>query len=318
MDIKDIGGEFGLIARITDRNVPLGTKVAVGDDCAVLPYDDIHDLIVTTDMLIEGTHFRLNWSTPEQVGIKAMESNVSDIASMGGVPKWAFVSLGLKKDTSVESIESIYQGMKTSCKRHDFHIIGGDTTHGDVMVINVTILGLVKKDKAVLRSTANIGDLVCVTGDLGKSEAGLQLQVSGKYGDTKPHLEPVARSKWGETLSTYASAMIDVSDGVASDLGHICEESGVGAVVNIKDVPIAATTRNAAKKVGQDPLQWALGGGEDFELLFTIQEENVKELEQTNVKFTIIGKICEKAEGVSLVTPDGNVPLKGGYDHFKR
>jgi len=311
-EIKDIG-EFGLIDRLKERiGEDEGVVKGIGDDCAVLEDRENYQLL-TTDMLVSGDHFNREWQSPWQIGWKSIVVNVSDIASMGGVPKWALVSMALPDDVSVEYIDQIFGGMIDASDEYDLSIIGGDTTHGDLLVMNVALIGEVKKEDLCMRSDAEVGDMICVSGDVGKSWAGLELLRAGEDGYTDFYLEPYCRLDISGKLAPIVNAMIDVSDGVASEVGHICEESGVGAEVYKDKIPISDKTKEAGKILGKDPMFWALSGGEDFELLFTIDEEKIDSID--GIDYTKIGKITKS--GMFLADEDGEKSeLKGGYDHF--
>ncbi|MFH0860626.1 MAG: thiamine-phosphate kinase [Candidatus Altiarchaeota archaeon] len=315
LKIRDIGGEFKLIDRETRRFTDDNVVVGVGDDCAVLKGRGAKYLLLTTDMLVEEDHFSLRWHTPYQVGMKAVEVNVSDIAAMGGLPKYMLISLCLTPQTTVEFVDELYKGMNWVCKKYGVRIIGGDTTHGEKVVINITMTGEVEKSRLSLRSDAKAGDLVCVTGDLGKSTAGLELLKAGKKGYTLAHLEPKARLDEAREISKYCNAMIDVSDGLAPDLGHICDESKVGVEVYKEKIPVSEKTVEAASQLGADPVEYALRGGEDFELVFTIPEEDLKKI-KAKLPITVIGRITSKKEKL-LILDKRIIPLGGGYDHFK-
>jgi len=312
MNIKDIGGEFALIDRVTRRG---GAIVGIGDDAAVLKYTDKRYQLLTTDMLCEGDHFNLQWSTPKQVGMKSMEVNVSDIAAMGGLPTYAAISLSLRPDTSVEFMDAFYEGLYESADRHGVKIVGGDTTHASIMVVNVALMGVVEKERLSLRSHAKRGDLICVTGDLGKSMAGLELLKAGVPGDTKAHLEPKCRLKEARIIGKHCNAMIDVSDGLASEVNHICKESGVGGIVFRKMIPLSKSTVESAIKLCKDPYNYALNGGEDYELIFTIPEKDLKKV-KVNCPITVVGEILADKEGVKIESGGSKTALKGGYDHF--
>lgn len=311
-EIKDLG-EFGLIDRLKEKIADgEGVVKGIGDDCAVLEGDHDYTLL-TTDMLVSGDHFNRDWQSAWQIGWKSIVVNVSDIASMGGVPKWALVSMALPDDVSVEYVDEIFEGMVDASEEYDLSIIGGDTTHGDLLVINVALIGEVEKENLCMRGDAEVGDVICVSGDVGKSWAGLELLRAGKKGYTDFYLEPYCRLDISREIAPLVNAMIDVSDGVASEVGHICEESGVGAEVYEDKIPISDKTKEAAETLGKDPMFWALSGGEDFELLFTIKEDKMDNIE--GVDYTIIGRITES--GMFLVDGDGEKSeLKGGYDHF--
>ncbi len=315
--MTDIGelGEFGLLDRLTGNiRTDAGMIKGIGDDTAVLVAGEgVHEL-VTTDMLVSGDHFSLDWHSPRQIGWKSMIVNVSDIAAMGGLPDYALVSMALPDDTQVEFLDDLFKGMLEAAERYGFTIIGGDTTHGDQLVVNVVMLGHVETNSLCLRDGALVGDIVCLTGDLGKSWAGLELLRAGKQGYTDFYLKPDCRLETARKLAPYVNAMIDVSDGLASEVNHICRESGVGAEIYLKDVPISKRTVETGKKLGKDPMKWALSGGEDFELLYTVSQEQYEKIKDTEpIK---IGKITE--DGVYIIDDNKKSPLTGGYDHFKR
>ncbi len=324
MLISKIGGEFELIKRIAGKKIK-DARVAkgIGDDAAVLRYESGKYLLFASDMLVENNHFRIGWHSPRQIGKKLMESNVSDIVAMGGVPKYALVSLALKKETSVEFVEELYRGLHASAARHGVAIVGGDTTRGMEYAFNVALIGEVEKSFLRLRSGAKVGDLICVTGDLGKSAAGLR--VLEKYGRPvarikkyiKRHLEPVARSaEECRIIAKNASAMVDVSDGLASEVRHICEESGVGARIEWKGIPVSKTTTEAAKMTESSPQELALYGGEDFEIVFTISAKNLKKLRKKFKDFSVVGEVLPKKKGIYLVKNGKHIPLGRGFDHF--
>lgn len=319
MKIADIGGEFALIRRLTGvRQSDPAIVKGVGDDCAVLEYTPEKYLLVTVDMMVENDHFSLAWHTPFQVGSKLMESNVSDIISMGGTPRWAFISLALTPSTDVEFMDAFYEGLYDSAGRHKVALIGGDTTHGRNLVVNLAILGDVDKDFVRLRSHAVPGDLICATGDLGKSQAGLKLLLNGRSdGYLKGHLEPRCRMEWeGKAIARHARAMIDVSDGLASEVRHICEESGTGAGIYWEKIPVSRDTREAAALVSGVPEEYALYGGEDFELVFTIPEENISALREEFTDFTVVGEVLPREEGIFILREGHKEEMKKGYDHF--
>ncbi len=313
-DIRELG-EFGLLERLTGNiRTDAGIIKGIGDDTAVLVAGEGDHELVTTDMLVSGDHFNTDWHSPWQIGWKSMIVNVSDIAAMGGLPDYALVSMALPDDIQVESLDEVFKGMLKACEKYGFTIIGGDTTHGDQLVINVVMLGHVEKNSLRLRSDAHEGDIICLTGDLGKSWAGLELLRAGKEGYTDFHLRPDCRLETARKLAPYVNAMIDVSDGLASEVNHICRESRLGAEIILEDIPISERTIETGKKLGKDPMEWALSGGEDFELLYTVSEEQYEKIKST--KPIMIGKITEK--GVYIIDHNKKSPLTGGYDHFKR
>ncbi len=322
MNIKDIGGEFALIKRVCADISRDSVVVGIGDDCAVLEGNEEDYLLVTTDMLVDKDHFRRDWYTPYQIGRKAMEANVSDIAAMGGRVETAFIALSLTKDINVEFMEEFYSGMKDSCQKHGFVIAGGDTTHGELFVVTITLLGKVKKTELCLRSHAKPGELICVSGDIGKSWAGLELFLAAHKPQNalqkkaiNDHLEPFCRMDIAANLAPYVSAMIDVSDGLASEVNHICDMSKTGAEVFKEKIPLSPSTREAGRVLGKDPYHWALSGGEDFQLIFTVPEDNFEKI--AHLEPVVVGRVLEEDKGRWLVLKDETrQPLEGGYDHF--
>lgn len=335
MRVRDIG-EFGLIARIA-RALPApgaGVVVGIGDDVAVLHTDGTHYLLATCDIQVEGVHFLRDKITPRQLGRKVVAINVSDIAAMGGLPRSLLVSLVLPKDTEVAFVDGLYEGMQEECTRWGAEIVGGNMAHSpDGIIVDVFLLGDVEPEHLLRRSGARVGDQVLVTGTLGDSAAGLALLLHPDARCTDEHrqwvlgrhLTPTPRLYEGRVIarSRMATAMIDVSDGLASDIGHICEMSAVGVRLRAGALPISGAARAVAEAVGADVQDWALFGGEDYELLFTAPPDRATELarqvsEETGTPVTVIGEITPPDEGMTLVRRDGSaVPLKkGGWDHF--
>jgi thiamine-monophosphate kinase len=267
-------------------------------------------------MLVCGDHFRLDWMTPKQVGAKAVEANVSDIASMGGLPKYALVSIALPEDAEIEMVGELYAGMRKAAAKYGLEIVGGNTTHSRTMTIDLSIIGFVEKDRLTLRSGAKVGDLICTTGDLGKSTAGLELLRARKKGYTQYYKNPKCRLREARKIAEHANSMIDVSDGLASEVGHICKMSGVGAEVYAEKIPISAKTRAAARAVGKNPLNYALHGGEDYELVFTVPKSKLKKI-KVACPITVVGRILPKKAGRWLLEGGKTKPLGGGFDHFK-
>lgn len=304
-------GEEGIIAYLCEKfSSEEGITKGIGDDCAVIEREEGYTLL-TTDMLVSGDHFNREWQTPEQIGWKSMVVNVSDIAAMGGSPEWGLVSIALPEDLSFEYLKAIFKGIARASKKYQVDIIGGDTTHGNTLTINITIVGEVEEDHLCLRGDARVGDLVGVTGDLGKSWAGLELLRAGKEGYTDFYLNPECRLDVARQIAPHTNAMIDVSDGLASEVNHICDESCVGAEIERSKIPISRETEAAAERLGKDPLRWALSGGEDFELIYTVPEDELKKIDKSQrIK---IGRVTE--EGVFLLDGEEEV-LNGGYDHF--
>ncbi|MDA8141399.1 MAG: thiamine-phosphate kinase [Desulfobacteraceae bacterium] len=325
MKISEIGGEFALIERLAAIAPGQGPEVikGIGDDAAVLrvgpepaPY-----LLVTTDILVEDQHFKRAWSTPYQIGRKAAECNVSDIAAMGGRPQWMFVSIVLPHDAQVEWVEDLYRGMGDSCQTHNILLLGGDTTQGASAAINITLIGWATPDQLCMRADAQPGDMLVVTGPLGASAAALALLNSGEKPSDyllQKHLTPNCRLDISSQIAPLANAMIDISDGLGSEVRHICKQSQVGAQINAAAIPIHDDVRATARKLGVDPLQWALSGGEDFEILFSISPANWEELKKKQLVCYPVGMVTSHSGTIVLQSAEGKIlPLPGGFDHFR-
>lgn len=318
MKISEIGGEFALIRRLT-QGKPADKRViqGIGDDCAVIEQNKGSYLLVTTDMMVEDDHFSLKWYSPYQIGMKLMEVNVSDIVSMAGIPHYAFLAMCMPSFATVEFMDEFYKGMYASADKHGVFIIGGDTTHGHKYVFNLTILGEVEKKLMRLRSSAQNGDQICVTGTLGGSTAGLKLLEKGLSGYIQDHVEPKSRTAAeAQLIACYAHAMIDVSDGLASEITHICNESKTGAGINYDTIPLSEHTIKSAELLHEDPHEFALYGGEDFELVFTISKKNISELKKHFADFSVVGEILRKEMGIYLFKNGKKQSLKSGYNHF--
>ena len=285
--IKDIG-EIGLIERIKRPSKNKSVNVGIGDDAAVIKTKAGFQ-VLTTDCLVEGDHFRTDWFTPKQIGMKAIEINVSDVAAMGARPKYALISLALPKTLDISFIDELYDGMWKTCDKYSMEIIGGNMTHSDKIVISITLTGEVKKDELCLRSDAKPGDFLFISGEIGFGRAGLTLfenKISGHNFVRDRYLEPKSRLDNSLKISRYVNAMIDVSDGLASEIKHICDESNCGAVIYDEKIPINDDVKLIAKELNEDEKDYALYGGEDFELLFTVSEKNLEKVDGI-----LIGKI---------------------------
>lgn len=324
MKINEIGGEFALINHLSHRSVTSHPNLVmgIGDDAAVINnvFSNGDYQLVTTDMLVEKSHFRCDWASPEQIGVKSVACNASDIAAMGGTPTFMFVSLALTKDTEVEWVDALYQGMSETCRHHDIAIAGGDTTRGRIITISITLLGRVSPENLCLRSHARPGELLCVTGPLGGSAAALAMLTEGlsitDYLKRK-HFTPQCRLDVSPLIAPEASAMIDISDGLAAEVNHICDQSGTGVEIVLTDIPVHSSVIDAAHAMGEDPYAFALSGGEDFELLFSVSLQGKKKLRKKGVPLIPVGRITESAAGRILRLPDGQArPLCGGYNHF--
>jgi len=326
-------GEFGLIRALSQR-IPVARPNllrGIGDDAAVWRLDGDRLMLFTTDMLVEGVHFQREWGTPEQLGWKAVAVNVSDIAAMGGQPDYALISLGVPEGMPVEELERLYAGMDEAARAYELAVVGGDVVKSpERLVINVALTGEVSAAALTLRSGAQVGDAILVTNTLGDSAAGLHLLLHGTTNVPTPavaavqaaHLQPrpPLRAAQAAARTGRVTAMMDLSDGLAGDLRHIAEESGVGAGVQAGALPLSEACRTVAAAVGQDPLRWALRGGEDYELLLTCAPAAVAEvsaaLRTAGATVSVIGEITAPP-ALWLETADGERrPLGGGYDHF--
>jgi thiamine-monophosphate kinase len=319
MDIKDFGGEFALIAEMTRRfKAHHDVDLTVGDDCAVVPSGAGDLRVLTTDLLVEGEHFDRRWSTPRQIGIKTLEVNVSDVAAMGATPEFLLLNIALPKNTEAEFVLELYEAIREGCDRHGITLLGGDTSRGPVLFISATLTG--RTQRPVYRSGARPGDLIAVTGDVGAAAAAVVSYRAGKTPVERVrlrHLEPRARTDVAQAIAGFATAMLDVSDGVASEVRHICEASGVGARVESALLPILADTHAVASGAGYSGLDCGLSGGEDFELLFALPPECVENLRQVAPDFTIIGTFLPAEQGLVVCDSNGHdEPLPAGYDHF--
>lgn len=334
MRITEIG-EFGLIDRVKEAIGPpgAGVVVGIGDDVAVLRAQGDKYLLATCDIQVEGIHFLKEVISPYQLGRKAAAINISDIGAMGGLPTYLLVSLALPKETKVEYVDGLYEGLKEESNLAGAQIVGGNMSHSPQIMIDIFLLGEVEPEHLLLRSGARVGDKVLVTGSVGGSGAGLALLLdptverSGEEAQEvlTAHLTPTPRLKEGRAIARarMATSMIDLSDGTVSDVGHICERSGVGVRLWADALPISPATRAIAEALGKDPLKWALHGGEDYQLLFTAPADKAEALatlveDETDTPVTIIGEIIE--EGMHLVFPSGEtLPLEPrGWDHFRR
>jgi thiamine-monophosphate kinase len=327
MLVKELG-EFRLIKRLSAGIVSTGRPViaGIGDDCAVLYPPEGKVQLVTTDMLVEGVHFRTSTATPFQIGWKSLAVNVSDIAAMGGEPTYAFVSIGLPRDAKVEFVDELYSGMSKMAEACSVDIMGGDTVSAPQVIINIALLGEVEPENLVLRSGARTGDALVVTGELGGSDAGLAILEHGlPIGGKERHLMPVPRLREGRLLarSGYVTSMIDISDGLASEVHHICEMSGTGARVYMGKIPLADNVQRIAEHTGRNPHDLALYGGEDYELLFTCKQDKVSLLSEEMQKecgtsLTTVGQIMDASHSITIEDESGRIaPLAPrGYNHF--
>jgi len=331
MSLREIG-EFGLISRIrkwTSTSDPALLK-GIGDDVAVIETGQ-KAWLVTTDLLIEDIHFELAWTDPFHLGRKALFVNLSDIAAMGGIPKYFLISLGVPKNLPLSFISLFYRGLKDGANRFGVDLIGGDTSLSRKIIINICLLGEGKKGSLLFRSGARAGDDLFVSGNLGDAALGLKiLRKNGLQGSPKglirKHLSPSPRIQLGQVLARHrwATAMIDVSDGLLIDTNHLLEESGVGAWIWEDRIPLSKLYQKWIHSFSKSPYQFALSGGEDYELLFTAPPEMRKRISQValslKIPITQIGKIVSNKEGLHLIRKDGKErsPSRLGFEHFKR
>ncbi len=338
-DMSELG-EFGLIDHLT-KEIKLindSTEIGVGDDCAVINSKG-KKMLVTTDLFIEDIHFDLSYTPLKHLGYKAVSINLSDIASMMGTPEQITVSFALSSKYSIEAVEEIYAGINLCCKRYGVDLIGGDTsTSQSGLMISITAIGYAREDKYVLRSTAQRGDLVCLSGDVGASYMGLLLlqrekqtwkanpnmqpDLEGHDYILERHLKPEPRLDIVKILNDNdinPTSMIDVSDGVASEILHICTKSDKGCTLYEEKLPIDAATSLMAQEFNINPVTAAMNGGEDYELLFTISQNDFSKIEALK-QITVIGHITDKEAGVNIVSHDNvSVPVQAqGWNHLKK
>ena len=311
--------ESSLISRIRRRTKPKNAVVlGIGDDCAIVRIPDSHDSLLTTDFTLEGIHFRRKWHPPEVVGHRCLTRGLSDIAAMGGQPIAAFLSLALPRKIPQVWVDRFMRGFLKLAHRFNVSLAGGDTAESPAGILaDIVVLGSAPRGTAIPRSGAHPGDFIYVTGALGGSAASLQLLLSGKKlrpADFPAHYHPTPRQEVGRYLreKRIASAMIDISDGLSTDLSHICDESGVGAEINSGAIPLAM--------IGQPPcevdLNFALHGGEDYELLFTAPERVTVPPQIAGVPITRIGRVT-RSERLSLIQNGKKTLLRPeGWQHF--
>lgn len=321
-----------LIRTLARRRAP-GIVTGIGDDCAVLATDGGPSLLVTTDLLIEDVHFRRRWAEPADIGAKAMAVNVSDIAAMGGTPRWALVGLGCADGIGAGEVEAFYEGALAVADTHGVAIVGGDTSASPSgWLVSVTLLG--QAARPVLRSTARPGDVIAVTGTLGRAAAGLAVLER----DTAPegieaavlddvaaaHLRPRPRVDEGRWLAGAGAvtAMMDLSDGLATDLPRLANESGVAARVDVDALPVDDATRAVAAALHADPRDWATGGGEDYELLVVCERAAFPRLREglataTGTRLTAVGEVVSGAGTQWLDGRGRAVAVAAGFEHFR-
>jgi len=334
-------GEFGLIDKLTSdiQTKNKTTITGIGDDAAVIKPSNKMLTLVSKDLLLEGVHFDMMYMPMKHLGYKSAIVNFSDIAAMNGKPTQLLVGIGVGAKFSVEAIEEIYSGIKAACDVYGVDLIGGDTTSSaSGLVISATIIGEAEKEKVVYRKGANPNDLICVSGDLGGAYMGLLILEREKKAfqanpniqpDLSQHdyilqrqLKPEARTAVVDILAkadVIPTSMIDISDGLASDVMHICKASNTGCVISEEKIPIDQETYETAKEFNIVPTVAALNGGEDYELLFTVKQDDYEKIKDI-AEISVIGYMTDASEGERLVTSDNNsVELKAqGWDALKR
>lgn len=336
--------EFALIRELKHQfahHTP-GLVQGIGDDAAVLEVVSPVWWHLTTDLLAEGIHFDLTSSTPESIGYRAAIANLSDLAAMGAVPRYLLISLAVPKPMGQSHIYDLYRGMIKACRPYDVALIGGDTSASKAgLFLSITLLGTTAKHRALFRHGAQVGDQIYVSGTLGDSLAGLRLLAHGKSSRSsekkrlqlsrfhqqfliRRHLRPTARVAEGQWLNNgrLATAAIDLSDGLSGDLRHVCAESGVGAEVETDHLPLSPACRAYAKACGVSPVQLAITGGEDYELLFTASPRSRRTLElqarTRGYRITRIGTIRPKRFGIQMTSQGRTQPLPPtSYEHFR-
>ncbi|MEY3562158.1 MAG: thiamine-phosphate kinase [Bacteroidota bacterium] len=333
-------GEFGLIHHLT-KNIELqnaSSVLGVGDDAAVIDHFG-KQTIVTTDLLLEGVHFDLSYTPLKHLGYKSVVVNLSDVYAMNATPTQITMSIGISSKVSVEALEEFYEGVYIACEEYGVDLVGGDTSASQKgFVVSVTAIGEANEEKIVKRSTAQKGDLICVSGDLGAAYIGLlflerEKKIFLESPQVQPDLEnesyvigrllkPKARKdiiEFLEQQQVLPTSMMDISDGLSSEILHICEKSGVGCVIYEEKIPISEDSRNAAYKFEIDPTACALSGGEDYELLFTIKQDDYEKL-TLNEQISVIGYIAEADQGAKIKTKGGNTfdVTAQGWNAFKK
>jgi thiamine-monophosphate kinase len=332
--LSDIG-EFGLIDRVAEffRKEHESDYLGIGDDCAVLPFRDGKSLLVTTDMLIENRHFRHDWITPEDLGYKSLAVNISDISAMGGKPGYAFLSLGLKSELSAEWLNRFFRGARELSRQNKISLMGGDTTKSpENLVISYTLLGTVDSNKVLLRSGAKPGDKIALLGKVGESGAGLKILMEGRQHKNEKfsplvnaHNKPGLYVEEAQFLAEFSEihSMIDLSDGIQSDAGHIAKRSGVELNIDIEKLPVSKSLIEYCDLYSCSATELALTAGEDYGLLFTISGEAAEKTrdlfrDQFGYSFTLIGNVKDGEPSVNYFKEGKPVEIdKHGFDHFK-
>ncbi len=334
MNLKDIG-EFGFIKRISRGCLirPQNVIKAIGDDAAAFIPAPGQVILVTTDLLVERIHFLRNTTSGFNLGYKALSVNLSDIAAMGGIAREAFISIAIPENCPIDFLEDLYKGMKTLAAEFDVNLLGGDTTRSKVdLIINISVVGSAFEKEILYRNTARQGDIICSTGYLGDSRAGLHLIINGIKADSNElkalldaHLLPKPYLQEGRFLARQGGvhAVIDVSDGLSSDIGHIAKESNVGIRLYSEKIPVSNNLEKFCAWFDFDPVEYAFDGGEDYTLLCTISPDKVDHIAADYLKrfrnpLYQIGEITDSGE-MELVLQNGQIRsfAPSSWDHFK-
>ena len=341
--VADIG-EFGLIGRLRSRLGPArggaaaGVVLPNGDDCAGVLFTPGRWVLATSDILVEGEHFLQAHATPRQIGRKALAINLSDIAAMGGDPKFALTSLAVPEDTPVECVEAVYDGLREEGEAFGTAVIGGNVARSPAgIILDVHLLGESDPERTLRRSGARPGDVVMVTGTLGDAAAGLRVLLDSEIsapgetadlpaGERSLVLGPKPRVPEGRAIADAgaATAMIDLSDGLSGDLSHLCEASRAGAVLDAERIPVSDALRAISAGWKRDPVDLALQGGEEYELLMAVRPEEADDLaarvlQETGTTLTAIGRFTEEGSGLKILREGREEPLGvTGYDHLRK
>jgi thiamine-monophosphate kinase len=333
MKLKDIG-EFGFIERIARMGDirSKGVVKGIGDDCAVMDIGGPEYLLITTDLMVERVHFLRHWASPEAIGAKSLAINLSDIAACGGKPLDAFISLAIPDNAELEWFDGFYRGMRELAEEHAVNLLGGDTTGSKTdLVINIAVTGTVPPEEVLFRHTAKVGDAIVITGPTGDSAAGLDIllldspEIPTRIAQRlkEAHLSPRPHIREGRLLAESGScrAAIDISDGLSSDLGHLCSESGLGAILYKERLPLGEDIARAARIMKRDPMEWVVHGGEAYVLIAAVDGSVLPELQRSAEMIgSLMIPIGEFVKGRDIVMkrPDGSETriASGGWDHF--
>ena len=334
MQLSEIG-EFGFIDRLSEKfqNIPIAHSVGIGDDCAIIPCDENNDYVITTDLLVEDIHFVRSKISPFDLGYKTLAVNLSDVAAMGAKPIGSFLSIAIPPTIEVEYLDKLIEGYHHLSEKYNVALLGGDTTRAqNSLILNVTVIGIIEKNKARLRSMAQEDDIVCVTGFLGNSAGGLKIILEDlPITETSDYLvrchncpQPAVSEGMWLAQQKGVNAMMDISDGIASDLKHILKASKKSAIIELDKLPISPQLQEISNLYNFDAVELATSGGEDYRLLLTISKDKFNKIAQSyKVKFgselCAIGTIKKETERIITWTKNSMpVPeLKGGFNHFK-